>query len=114
LVYAHADVVPVDDQINLPDGEAQWSVDPFGGIVKNFVPGLSEKGEKTGESGDYVFGRGAIDLKNMTMGWMEALDDLAATGFQPQRTIYLALGSDEEVGGYGARFSTRIYTRGCH
>ena len=33
--YSHSDVVPVDDQVNLPPDEEQWSVDPFAGIVKD-------------------------------------------------------------------------------
>ena len=36
----------------------------------------------------------------MVMGWMETFEDLAITGFKPNRTIYLAVGADEEVGKY--------------
>lgn len=32
------------------------------------------------------------------MGWMETFEDLASTGFKPTRTIYFAVGADEEVG----------------
>jgi len=83
LVYAHCDVVPVDDQINRPPGETQWSVDPFAGVIKD----------------GYVWGRGAIDLKHMVVGWLEVFEDLASTGFQPKRDIYFAVGHDEEIGG---------------
>eukprot|EP00039_Didymoeca_costata_P001489 m.52895 g.52895 ORF g.52895 m.52895 type:complete len:612 (-) comp10827_c0_seq1:96-1931(-) len=84
-MLAHCDVVPVDDQIDLPPGERQWSVDPFAGVIKD----------------GYVWGRGAIDLKNMVFGYMEALDDLAESGFKPKRDIYLCINHDEETGGEG-------------
>ena len=78
MLMAHQDVVPVS-----PGTEKDWAVDPFGGIVKD---GL-------------VWGRGAWDDKGNLIAQMEAIEMLAASGFQPRRTIYLAFGADEEVSG---------------
>lgn len=76
LLYAHMDVVPAVAE--------DWSEGPFSGCVKD----------------DNIYGRGAIDLKHMVIGWMECFEDLIKSGFKPKRSIYLALGHDEEVGGY--------------
>ena len=76
LLYAHMDVVPAIAK--------DWSEDPFSGRIKD----------------DYIYGRGAIDLKHMVVGWMECFEDLIKSGFKPKRSIYLALGHDEEVSGY--------------
>ena len=87
LAYAHMDVVPC------PNAGA-WAHPPFDGVVA--------PDPRTGEP--CVWGRGAIDLKNMCCGWLEAIEDLLAQGFAPRRTLFLALGHDEEIGGLnGAR-----------
>lgn len=78
LLLAHQDVVPV-----APGTEAAWAVDPFAGTVKD----------------GYVWGRGAWDNKANLISQMEAVETLAAAGFRPKRTIHLAFGADEEVGG---------------
>jgi len=76
---AHQDVVPVD-----PQTLAGWEQPPFeGGITDGFV-----------------WGRGSLDDKFSLMGIMEAVEMHLARGFQPQRTIYLAFGHDEEIGGH--------------
>ena len=80
LFAAHLDVVPVE-----PGSEDQWHEDPFGGRVAD---GL-------------IWGRGAIDNKSAVVGTLEAVEMLLAEGFQPRRTIHLAFGHDEEVGGTG-------------
>jgi carboxypeptidase PM20D1 len=77
LLMAHTDVVPVEDG-------SSWSRDPWSGAVAD----------------GHVWGRGAIDMKAAMVGFMEAADGLGAEGFQPKRTVYLALGHDEEVGGH--------------
>lgn len=46
-----------------------------------------------------VWGRGAWDDKGNLISQMEAIELLAASGFKPRRTIHLAFGADEEVGG---------------
>ena len=78
LLLAHQDVVPI-----APGTEADWAVDPFAGTLKD----------------GYVWGRGAWDNKANLVSQMEAVEVLAAAGFRPKRTIYLAFGADEEVGG---------------
>jgi carboxypeptidase PM20D1 len=78
LLMAHLDVVPID-----PDTESSWTHGPFSGQVAD----------------GYVWGRGAIDDKASLLGMLEAVERLLADGFQPQRTVYLAFGHDEETGG---------------
>lgn len=78
LLLAHMDVVPVD-----PDTERSWTHGPFSGQVAD----------------GYIWGRGAIDDKASLLGMLEAVERLLADGFQPQRTVYLAFGHDEETGG---------------
>lgn len=78
LLAAHTDVVPVD-----PTSASDWRHPPFGGVVERGV----------------IWGRGAIDDKVSVVTILEAVEDLIAEGFQPERTIYLAFGHDEEVGG---------------
>src|SRR5690348_10135264 len=78
LLMAHLDVVPVDAAT-----ESSWSQPPFSGRI----------------AGGFVWGRGAMDDKLSVMGLLEAVEYLLAQGFQPQRTIYLAFGHDEELGG---------------
>ncbi|HET9232578.1 MAG TPA: M20/M25/M40 family metallo-hydrolase, partial [Candidatus Eisenbacteria bacterium] len=83
LLAGHLDVVPVE-----PGTEATWQEEPFGGRV---VDG-------------FIWGRGAIDNKAAILGTLEAAEMLLAQGFHPKRTIHLAFGHDEEVGGTrGAR-----------
>ncbi|XP_045121424.1 N-fatty-acyl-amino acid synthase/hydrolase PM20D1-like isoform X2 [Portunus trituberculatus] len=81
LLMGHMDVVPVDRE--------KWTHDPWGGFI---LPDPS-----SGES--YIWGRGAIDNKVAVIGIMSALEYLASTGFQPERTFYVAFGHDEEVRG---------------
>jgi len=78
LLMAHMDVVPVD-----PASEKSWTHLPFLGSVAD----------------GYVWGRGAMDDKASVMGILEAVENLLKAGFASQRTIYLAFGHDEEIGG---------------
>jgi len=78
LLLAHQDVVPI-----APGTESRWEHEPFSGAVKD----------------GFVWGRGAWDNKGNLMSQMEAVEMLLASGHQPERTIYLFLGADEEVGG---------------
>ncbi|MEQ9398036.1 MAG: M20 family peptidase [Longimicrobiales bacterium] len=78
VLMGHLDVVPV-----IPGTEAQWTHPAFGGVV----------------DGGYVWGRGTMDDKVSVMAILEAVEALVAEGFQPRRTVYLAFGHDEEVGG---------------
>lgn len=78
VLLAHQDVVPVE-----PGTEGQWTEPPFGGRM----------------AGGYVWGRGALDDKGSLLGILEAVEHLIAGGAKPRRTVYLAFGHDEEVGG---------------
>lgn len=78
VVMSHQDVVPI-----APGTEKAWSVDPFAGEVKD----------------GFIWGRGALDNKGNLFAQMEAVESLLASGFQPARTIYFAMGADEEVSG---------------
>lgn len=78
LLMAHQDVVPV-----APGTEKDWSVDAFSGQIKD----------------GFIWGRGAWDDKGNLMAQMEAVEMLVASGYKPERTVYLAYGADEEVAG---------------
>lgn len=87
ILMAHQDVVPVT-----PGTEKDWKYAPFAGTVAEGA----------------VWGRGAIDDKGSLIALFEAMEALAAQGFQPKRTIHLVAGHDEEVGGSGAAEVARI------
>jgi len=78
LFLSHQDVVPVD-QATIE----QWQYPPFAGVIADGI----------------IWGRGAIDIKSGVMGSLEAVENLLHQGFKPTRTVYLAFGQDEEVGG---------------
>jgi acetylornithine deacetylase/succinyl-diaminopimelate desuccinylase-like protein len=79
LLMGHTDVVPVN-----PDG---WRHDPFGGELID------------GE----VWGRGAVDMLNLTASMAVAVRHLARRGFAPEGTlVYLAVADEEALGTYGA------------
>lgn len=78
LLAGHMDVVPVE-----PNAGSKWKQDPFGGRI---VDG-------------HIWGRGTIDNKSTVLGSLEAVEMLLLEGFRPTRTVYLAYGHDEEVGG---------------
>ena len=94
-LMAHQDVVPI-----APGSEGDWQQPPFSGAI---VDG-------------YVWGRGSWDDKVNVMSMMEAVETLAASGFRPRQTIYLAFGQDEEIGGQrGAMAIARLLKeRGVH
>ena len=85
LLLAHQDVVPI-----APGTEGDWQVAPFSGEIKD----------------GFVWGRGSWDDKGNLMSQMEAVEMLLASGFKPERTVYLAFGADEEVS--GARGAAKI------
>jgi len=78
LLMAHMDVVPVD-----PTTESSWHHAPFSGEVAD----------------GYIWGRGAMDDKESVFAILEAVESLLTSNFRPERTIYLAFGYDEEIGG---------------
>jgi acetylornithine deacetylase/succinyl-diaminopimelate desuccinylase-like protein len=75
VVHGHLDVVPADPR--------NWSVDPFGGEIKD---GL-------------LWGRGAVDMKNMDAMILTAVGDILSAGRQPERDLIVAFFADEEDGG---------------
>src|SRR5215217_3716076 len=81
LLHGHLDVVPADP--------AEWSVHPFSGEVRD----------------GYVWGRGAIDMKDMEAMTLALVRQWARTGVQPPRDVVVAFVADEEAGGVkGARW----------
>jgi len=81
LVHGHLDVVPADP--------SEWSVHPFSGEQRD----------------GYVWGRGAVDMKDMDAMTLALVRDWARTGVKPDRDIVLAFVADEEAGGRkGAHF----------
>ncbi|GMQ84938.1 MAG: M20 family peptidase [Acidimicrobiia bacterium] len=95
VLMAHLDVVPVE-----PGTEDEWDQDPFGGT--------SVDGE--------LWGRGSLDDKGPLIAVMEAVEHLLDNGFVPTRTVIIAYGHDEEIGGIqGAkRTAALLRERGIH
>ncbi|MGB3481992.1 MAG: M20/M25/M40 family metallo-hydrolase [Mycobacterium sp.] len=81
LIHGHLDVVPAE--------AADWSVHPFSGAVEN----------------GYVWGRGAIDMKNMVGMMVAVARHFKRAGIVPPRDLVFAFVADEEAGGkYGCRW----------
>ena len=79
VVHGHTDVVPADP--------ANWTVDPFEGVIRDGM----------------LWGRGAVDMKNMDAMIITALGDVLEGGRQPARDLVVAFFADEENGGvFGA------------
>ncbi|MER7509711.1 M20/M25/M40 family metallo-hydrolase [Streptomyces lavendulae] len=72
LVHGHLDVVPAE--------AADWSADPFSGEVRDGV----------------VWGRGAVDMKNMDAMVLAVVRAWARLGVRPRRDIVIAYTADEE------------------
>lgn len=81
LYMSHQDVVPV-----VPGTEGDWKYPPFSGAVAE----------------GYIWGRGALDIKQQVFGILEAAEYLLARGASFARTAYLAFGEDEETTNAGA------------
>jgi carboxypeptidase PM20D1 len=77
LLLAHLDVVPIENA-------KSWKSPPFSGRIDK----------------SYIWGRGAIDDKQSAMAIMEAIEALLRKGLRPERTVYVAFGHDEEIGGH--------------
>jgi Gly-Xaa carboxypeptidase len=88
MLTAHMDVVPVQRET-----AARWTHAPFSGHY----------------DGEWLYGRGAADCKNLLVGLLETVELLLAEGrFAPQRTLILAFGYDEELLGRGAAAIARV------
>ncbi len=86
-LMGHTDVVPVN-----PDG---WERDPFGGELVPF-----------GDDGNAeIWGRGAVDMLNITASQAVAFKHLAQSGFKPKGDlIYFAVADEESGSAHGARW----------
>ncbi|HCP61385.1 MAG TPA: peptidase M20 family protein [Actinobacteria bacterium] len=80
-LMGHSDVVPVN--------ENGWTRDPFGGELVDGV----------------VWGRGAVDMLNLTSSMAVAVKHLADSGFRPKGTlVYTAVADEEALGTHGAKW----------
>ena len=81
VVNGHLDVVPAN--------AVDWSVDPFSGAIKDGC----------------IWGRGAVDMKNMDAMILAVIRLWARHNYQPERSIVIVFFGDEEAGGiYGSRW----------
>ena len=81
VVHGHLDVVPAFAE--------DWSVDPFAAEIHNGM----------------IYGRGAVDMKNMNAMILTAVATMIRDGSKPPRDIVLAFFADEEHGGtWGAKW----------
>ena len=81
VLHGHTDVVPAQ--------ASDWSVDPFGGEERD---GL-------------LWGRGAVDMKDMDAMILAVVRQMLREGRRPARDVVVAMFADEEAGGaYGARW----------
>jgi acetylornithine deacetylase/succinyl-diaminopimelate desuccinylase-like protein len=74
-IHGHLDVVPAN--------AADWQVDPFGGELRDGC----------------IWGRGAVDMKDMDAMVLANIRDLARRGVRPPRDVVFAFFADEEAGG---------------
>ncbi|OZB85711.1 M20/M25/M40 family metallo-hydrolase [Microbacterium sp. 13-71-7] len=75
VVHGHLDVVPAM--------AGDWQVDPFAGVVRDGM----------------LWGRGAVDMKNMNAMILTSVAEILRAGEQPERDLILAFFADEENGG---------------
>ena len=75
-LLAHQDVVPVS-----AGTEQDWVHGAFEGV----------------DDGEFIWGRGTIDMKNHLIAVMESVEALLEDGFEPERDVYLLFGDNEEV-----------------
>ncbi|WP_431839806.1 M20/M25/M40 family metallo-hydrolase [Gordonia hongkongensis] len=81
LIHAHLDVVPAEP--------ADWSVHPFSGAIKD----------------GYIWGRGAVDMKDMAGMALALARQFKRDGTVPPRELVFAFLADEEAGGaWGAHW----------
>ncbi|MCX5848859.1 MAG: M20 family peptidase [Deltaproteobacteria bacterium] len=78
LLAAHMDVVPAESEAG-----SNWTYPPFQGQIAD----------------GFIWGRGTLDDKVSVLGILEAMEKLLQDGYAPSRTIYIAFGHDEEIGG---------------
>lgn len=90
MLMNHHDVV---------EAPGDWKYPPFSGAI----------------SEGKVWGRGTLDTKSGLWAMLQAADELAATGYKPNRDIYFFSSCTEETGGKDADFiSNLLKERGLH
>jgi acetylornithine deacetylase/succinyl-diaminopimelate desuccinylase-like protein len=93
LIHGHLDVVPAD--------KSHWSVDPFAGEIKDGC----------------LWGRGAVDMKDMDAMTLALVRQWRREGKRPPRDVVLAFVADEEAGGVkGAHYLVQHHSElfeGC-
>ncbi len=83
VVHGHIDVVPANAE--------DWSVDPFSAEIKDGM----------------IWGRGAVDMKNVDAMILSIVRSWSRNNFIPSRDIVLAFFADEEAGmSFGSRWMT--------
>lgn len=75
-LLAHQDVVPISEGT-----EKDWNYPAFSGEIAD----------------GFIWGRGALDIKNHLIGVLEAVETLLEEGYEPQRDVYLCFGHNEEL-----------------
>ena len=81
VLHGHLDVVPAN--------ASDWSLDPFSGEIKD----------------GFIWGRGAVDMKDMDAMILATVRMWKRIGYKPPRNILLAFFADEEAGSsYGSRW----------
>jgi acetylornithine deacetylase/succinyl-diaminopimelate desuccinylase-like protein len=81
LIHGHLDVVPAEPK--------EWTYDPFAAEVADGC----------------IWGRGAVDMKDMDAMVLSVVRDRMRTGRKPPRDVVLAFVADEEAGGvFGAQW----------
>ena len=84
VLHGHLDVVPAN--------AADWSVDPFSAQIED----------------GFIWGRGAVDMKNMDAMIIATVRDWVRTGYVPERDIVLAFFADEEAGStFGSHYMVK-------
>ena len=86
LLISHLDVVPAEN-------EDEWDQDPFAGAIE----------------GDFLFGRGTLDIKSSVIGILTALEMRITQDRNPERSIFLFFGHDEETGGHKGAHEAASY-----
>lgn len=94
VLHGHIDVVPA--------AADEWQVDPFSGVIKDGA----------------IWGRGAVDMKNMDAMMLAIVRHWARNGIKPPRNIVLVFFADEEAGStYGSRWMAKEHPEvfaGCN
>ena len=75
-LLAHQDVVPI-----AAGTENDWEHPAFDGF----------------DDGEFIWGRGALDMKNHLIAVIQTVETLLGEGFKPERTVYLCFGHNEEI-----------------